>query len=676
MSYGKNDVVNAATKLARLVNGGVVGYYAGGKTSEVMKQIVPEQLIDVVDRHKKVQLGTSLAQSFVPGAGIPATALAVASLWKMYYDINQVLGIKISENAGKSLTSAVLTNLSSAAAQGVATAVSEGVKFIPFVGWIASAGISAATSTAIVYGAAYLYLNALSAMYSAKGQFDFDYLESEILNDSDSEYTLADSEISNPSSHFYSNNPQKNDAITICSIVADNLGLELEDVSPDSDLEDDLGADEDDIVEIMETIENRFGVNLGDADSITFVDDFIEKVIGESFFGDNLFEEDEEDDSDDEDELNDDINEDFSFTIQRRYIGNDGNLHLIGKVDSGIIEVGDYIVPLDSDGLGHGWKQITALRINNYLTKSLLKGQQGDIVITATNAGAIENCSIVISREEDGGQSHFRLEFSDFCNTVDNSTEMMAEYDMLEAHDDDLSRFIGHDFVAESVKNEFYFLDSLYALYFIKTYNDGFGDITIEQVKNAAKIALSKSELIDYNEDEEYNLAKTLARIVYYKYVVANDSKRRMEINAIPSSFDDMSNALLSPYFWQSLCSSIVNDGQSKHFGGSFEKNEQEYIDEVRDCLSDGEIGPRERRLLEKIREKLGISKERAVVLEATLLATQLSDEEQEYLTEFKECVVDGMVSAKERRLLEKMRIMLGISEQRAKELESNFGKN
>ncbi len=669
MSYGKNDVVNAATKLARLVNGGVIGYYAGGKTSAVMKQIVPEQLIDVVDRHKKVQLGSSLAQSFVPGAGLAATAVAVASLWKMYYDINQVLGIKISENAGKSLTSAILTNLSSAAAQGVATVVSEGAKFIPFVGWIASAGISAATSTAIVYGAAYLYLNALSAMYSAKGQFDFDYLESEILNDSDCEYSLADSEISCPSSHFYSNNPQKNDAITICSIVADNLGLELEGVSPDSDLEDDLGADEDDIVEIMETIENRFGVNLGDADSITYVDDFIEKVVGESFFGDNLFEE------DDEEEVNDVINEKFSFTIQRRYIANDGNLHLIGKVDSGIIEVGDYIVPQDSDGVGHGWRLITALRINNSLVKSLLKGQQGDIVINAENADVIENCSTIINLEEDGGQSHFRFEFSDFCDAVDNFTELLADYEMLEAHDDDLSRFIEHDFVTESVRNEFYFLDSLYALYFIKTYNDGFGDITIDQVKNAAKIAMSKSELIDYNEDEEYNLTKTLSRIVYYKYVVANDSKRRMEINTIPSSFDDNSNALLSPYFWQSLCSSIVNDGQSKCTGDSFEKNEQEYIDEVRDCLSDGEIGPRERRLLEKIREKLGISHERAVELEATLSLTQLTDEEQEYLTEFKECVVDGMVSAKERRLLEKMRIMLGITEQRAKELESNYCK-
>lgn len=180
MSYGKQDVVTVATKLGRLVNGGVLGYYAGGKTSAIMSKTLPEQLISVVDKHKKIQLSASLAQSFIPGASVAATAAAVASLWKMYYDINQVLGIRISENAGKSLTSAVLTNLSSFAAQGVATTVSEGVKFIPFVGWLASAGISTVTSTAIIYGAAYLYMKALCAMYSAKGRFDMDYLTSEI----------------------------------------------------------------------------------------------------------------------------------------------------------------------------------------------------------------------------------------------------------------------------------------------------------------------------------------------------------------------------------------------------------------------------------------------------------------------------------------------------------------
>lgn len=41
MSYEKKDIINAATKLGRLVNGGVIGYYAGGKTSEIMREAVP-----------------------------------------------------------------------------------------------------------------------------------------------------------------------------------------------------------------------------------------------------------------------------------------------------------------------------------------------------------------------------------------------------------------------------------------------------------------------------------------------------------------------------------------------------------------------------------------------------------------------------------------------------------
>ena len=186
MKYSKDDIINVATKLGRLANGGVVGYYAGGKTSEIMSNTIPDELVSVVERHKKVQLGASLAQSFIPGAGIVATSAAVASLWKMYYDINQVLGIKISDNVGKSLTSAVMTNLTSAGAQIGATAISEGAKFIPFVGWVASAAISTVTSTAIVYGAAYLYLTALTKMYEADGKFDIGYLES-MLDDKTSE---------------------------------------------------------------------------------------------------------------------------------------------------------------------------------------------------------------------------------------------------------------------------------------------------------------------------------------------------------------------------------------------------------------------------------------------------------------------------------------------------------
>ena len=100
--------------------------------------------------------------------------------------------------------------------------------------------------------------------------------------------------------------------------------------------------------------------------------------------------------------------------------------------------------------------------------------------------------------------------------------------------------------------------------------------------------------------------------------------------------------------------------------------SEQEYLDMVKDCLEDGEIGVRERKLLDKIRVKNGISEERAKELEATLSAPQLTDDEKEYLEAFKDACEDGKVSDKQRRLLEKLRVMYGISEERAREIEKH----
>ena len=281
MKYTKDDIVNVATKLGRLVNGGVVGYYAGGKTSQVMRNSIPNELVNVVERHKKVQLGASLAQSFIPGAGVVATSAAVASLWKMYYDINNVLGIKISENAGKSLTSAVMTNLTSAGAKAGATVVSEGVKFIPFVGWLASAAISTVSSTAIVYGSAYLYLTALTKMYEAEGKFDVDYLTASLKGDDVySDTTLDDEEDEEGYVPLTCTNVK-----IIKQIIADNLGLELEDITSTDDLENDLNADDDDKQSIIDDLEVEFDVSISkDACDFIFVDDFIESLTGESIW--------------------------------------------------------------------------------------------------------------------------------------------------------------------------------------------------------------------------------------------------------------------------------------------------------------------------------------------------------------------------------------------------------
>ena len=99
---------------------------------------------------------------------------------------------------------------------------------------------------------------------------------------------------------------------------------------------------------------------------------------------------------------------------------------------------------------------------------------------------------------------------------------------------------------------------------------------------------------------------------------------------------------------------------------------ESEYLEEVRACLSeDGEISSSERRLLNRLREKLGISERRAQELEDSLNSSQLTSDEQEYLEEYRACLEEGEISSKERRLLDRLRDKLGIHPSRAKELEN-----
>ena len=50
----------------------------------------------------------------------------------------------------------------------------------------------------------------------------------------------------------------------------------------------------------------------------------------------------------------------------------------------------------------------------------------------------------------------------------------------------------------------------------------------------------------------------------------------------------------------------------------------------------------------------------------------QLTEEEQEYLNEYKEIIVDGEITEKERRLLNKILKLNGISQDRAREIEAS----
>lgn len=99
---------------------------------------------------------------------------------------------------------------------------------------------------------------------------------------------------------------------------------------------------------------------------------------------------------------------------------------------------------------------------------------------------------------------------------------------------------------------------------------------------------------------------------------------------------------------------------------------ELEYLDELKACLADdGTISDRERRLLDKLRKSLGISEERAKELGQSCDNTALTKEEQEYADEIKACLAeDNEISDKERRLLNRLYKSLNISDERAREIE------
>lgn len=107
---------------------------------------------------------------------------------------------------------------------------------------------------------------------------------------------------------------------------------------------------------------------------------------------------------------------------------------------------------------------------------------------------------------------------------------------------------------------------------------------------------------------------------------------------------------------------------------GQLTAEELQYEEEVLFFLEDdGMIDEQERKILERKRIKFGISEARAAEIEQLCMSQEppLTEEEQEYIDTYKDLVSDGVVSDRERRILERQRKLSGISEDRAKKLES-----
>lgn len=180
------------------------------------------------------------------------------------------------------------------------------------------------------------------------------------------------------------------------------------------------------------------------------------------------------------------------------------------------------------------------------------------------------------------------------------------------------------------------------------------------------RIETKKSQMV---EGRELLDIKAEVRILYADMNMAMDKTEE-------SKFTQQENAVLSIKVKFAPINQLTGEASTAQITASpttgLTSEEEEYMTELKEILADGEISPRERRLLERIRIQCGISEERAVTLEQSLASLQLTAEEQEYLDEYKEIAADGEITEKERRLLDKILRLNGISQERAREIEAS----
>lgn len=370
-------------------------------------------------------------------------------------------------------------------------------------------------------------------------------------------------------------------AYIICRIVADHLGIDPSMVTPDSKLEEDLAANVKEIMDIIHSIATITNVSFDEdveelALSVTYVDDLIEKALGESFFGKSLID-DEEDDE--EVEVDPDAEEERFNSFLESY--NNG-------------DYGDYEI-----------KKLSDMFLNE-----------------------AENCkdSVIASK--------YRL-----VSTVVRMQFFAKEwinYSFRNYPDDDLRQELTDYCVADAL-------------------------VTIQKSIEGRR-----------KGTEDLLVRDMLSMIHDYWYDVESTSDILKKYGELELEYADADDDCIFNHDWLLQVYYAVHKRLSD-IDSTRVEHEKEYAEAYKEFLQDyGEIGPRERKRLERDRVRLNITKERAQELEADALTPSLTKEEQQYLDEYREMMVDygGELGPIEKKRLNRLRFRLGIERIRAFELE------
>lgn len=188
----------------------------------------------------------------------------------------------------------------------------------------------------------------------------------------------------------------------------------------------------------------------------------------------------------------------------------------------------------------------------------------------------------------------------------------------------------------------------------------------VEHVSSIETTTVSSNQLMSLKGSFEYLFAKASgAYDAKTDKTFSKTEEIEWEIDMKFKPLQNFDNAYVT--------NSQATDSIDQSLNSELSEDEIAYKEEVEFCLEDAsEIDVHSRKFLERKRQKLGLSETRAQEIEDMVKASLVSftDEEKEYMEALDDVIEDGVIPDNVRRLLERERKSLGISEERAKELE------
>ena len=188
----------------------------------------------------------------------------------------------------------------------------------------------------------------------------------------------------------------------------------------------------------------------------------------------------------------------------------------------------------------------------------------------------------------------------------------------------------------------------------------------VEHVSSIETTTVSSNQLMSLKGSFEYLFAKASGSYdAKTDKTFSKTEEIEWEIDMKFKPLQDFDNAYVA--------NRQATDSIDQSLNSELSEDELAYKEEVEFCLEDAsEIDAHSRKFLERKRQKLGLSETRAQEIEDMVKASLVSftDEEKEYMEALDDVIEDGVIPDNVRRLLERERKSLGISEERAKELE------